>query len=59
MSGWAGAGFVVVIGALIACVVIVSWLREWRKLSAVVEANEPAIEEMINARRQKQAILAV
>jgi len=29
------------------------------ELSAVLEADEPAIKEMIDARRQKQAILAV
>ena len=29
------------------------------KLSAILEADEPTIEEMINARRQKEAILAV
>jgi hypothetical protein len=29
------------------------------ELSVVLEADEPAIEEMINARSQKQAILAV
>jgi hypothetical protein len=29
------------------------------EVSVVFEANEPAIEEMINARRQEQAILAV
>jgi hypothetical protein len=32
--------------------------REY-ELSAVFEANEPAIEEMINARREEQAIFAV
>jgi hypothetical protein len=30
-----------------------------QELSTVLEPNEPAIKEMINARRQKQAILAV
>jgi hypothetical protein len=29
------------------------------ELSVVLEADEPAIEEMINARRQKEAVLAV
>ena len=29
------------------------------KFAVVLEANEPAIEKMINAGRQKQAILAV
>jgi hypothetical protein len=36
-------------------------VRNWRnnKLSIVLEANEPTIEKMINARRQKQTILTV
>jgi hypothetical protein len=36
----------------------VSYRRDYER-AIVLEANEPAIEEMINARRQKQAILAI
>jgi hypothetical protein len=36
-------------------------MSDWRdyELSVVLKANEPAIEEMINARRQEQSIFAV
>ena len=37
---------------------VVSDRRDY-KFAVVLEANEPAIEEMVNARRQKQAILAI